>query len=102
MSRAIITTGSKQYNVALGSTIETELLRQKEGDTVAFSTLLVADDDNKKIEIGKPLLTKKVEGKIIKHFRDDKVHVIKFKSKVRYRRHRGHRQNLSLVKITSI
>ena len=54
------------------------------------------------VEIGKPFLKTQVTGKILKQARADKVMVIKFKSKVRYRRKVGHRQHYTQVQIESI
>jgi large subunit ribosomal protein L21 len=99
---AVIKTGGKQYKVKKGDTIKIEKLNKKEGARVTFDTLLIADSDGKKVEIGKPKLKKKVEGKILKQGRDKKVTVIKYKSKIRYLRNKGHRQLHSKVEITKI
>lgn len=101
---AVIKTGGKQYKVSEGNKLDVEKLAGKEGDKVTFDqVLLIADEDGKSAEIGKPFLSgKKVEAKIEKQYKDDKVMVIKFKSKVRYRRKKGHRQNKTLIQISKI
>jgi large subunit ribosomal protein L21 len=101
---AVIKTGGKQYKVKEGDKLDIERLIGKEGDKVSFDqVLLTSDEDGKNIEVGKPFLSgKKVEAKIEKQFRDDKVMVIKFKNKTRYRRKKGHRQNKTLIKIGKI
>ncbi len=101
---AVIKTGGKQYKVSAGDKLDIEKLAGKEGDKVTLDqVLLIADEDGKNIEVGKPFLSgKKIEAKIEKQFRDDKVMVVKFKNKVRYRRKQGHRQNKTLIKIDKI
>lgn len=101
---AVIKTGGKQYKVSEGNKLDIEKLAGKEGDKVILDqVLLIADEDGKSVEVGKPFLSgKKVEAKIEKQFKDDKVMVIKFKNKVRYRRKKGHRQNKTLIQISKI
>jgi len=99
---AIIKTGGKQYLVEPGQTITVETLGTPVGEPVTFETLLIADD-NGAVEIGKPVVVgKTVKGKVLEHGRAKKVHVIKFKSKVRYRRKAGHRQDFTRVKVEAI
>ncbi|OGY46437.1 MAG: 50S ribosomal protein L21 [Candidatus Buchananbacteria bacterium RIFCSPHIGHO2_01_FULL_44_11] len=102
MSLAVIKTGGKQYLVKPGDKIKIEKLTGQVGDMVKFDTMLTTDETGQKIEIGKPFLKTQVTGKILKQARADKVMVIKFKSKVRYRRKVGHRQHYTQVQIESI
>ena len=102
MSLAVIKTGGKQYLVKPGDKIKIEKLTGQVGDMVKFDTMLITDETGQKIEIGKPFLKTQVTGKILKQARADKVMVIKFKSKVRYRRKVGHRQHYTQVQIESI
>jgi len=99
---AIIKTGGKQYKVKAGQIIKVEKLASDKGKTVKFETLMIADIDAKEVNLGKPSLGQKVEGKIIDQGRDKKVTVIKYKNKTRYKRTLGHRQAFSKVEITSI
>lgn len=101
---AIIKTGGKQYKVKEGDKIDIEKLEGKEGKKIDFKdVLLVADESGKEVEIGNPTLKgKKVSGVIEKQFRDDKITVIKYKAKSRYRRKLGHKQHKTLVKIEAI
>lgn len=101
--KAVIRTGGKQYQVAKGDVIKVEKLPEaKEGKKVVFSeVLLVVDKD--KVSVGNPTVAKaKVEGTLVRNFKDKKVDVYKYKNKIRYRRHIGHRQQLAEVKIDSI
>lgn len=97
---AVIKTGGKQYKVKPGQVLKVELLNKKEGETVKFETLLMADSDGKNVEIGKPTLGEKVTGKIVENGKDKKTTVVKYKNKTRYLRTKGHRQNYSKVEIS--
>ncbi|OIO47941.1 MAG: 50S ribosomal protein L21 [Parcubacteria group bacterium CG1_02_40_82] len=102
MEFAVIKTGGKQYKVAPGQKIKIEKLDAPEGKSVVFNEVLLVDDD-KKVEIGQPVLKDaKVEGKVLKQDRADKVIILKYKAKKRYQVKRGHRQPFSLVEITKI
>ena len=99
---AIIETGGKQYRVAPGQKFKVEKLEVKEGETVKLDTLLVASEDGKDLNLGKPSLGDNVEAKVIEHGKGDKVAVVKFKNKVRYKRNVGHRQPFTKIEITKI
>ncbi len=102
MKIAIIKTGGKQYRVKEGQTIKVEKLEAEAGQTVKFETLLISDEEANNLEIGVPFLGEKVSGEIIKTAKDDKVTVVKYKSKTRYKKTVGHRQLKTAVKITAI
>jgi len=98
---AIIKTGGKQYKVKPGKLIKIEKLKDQEKDQeIEFSTLLIADEKNKDVKIGKPFLTEKIKGKIESLNKDKKISVIKFKNKTRYLRNKGHRQAYHYVRIS--
>lgn len=99
---AVIKTGGKQYKVKEGDTLKIEKLDEKEGSKVKFDTLLVASTDGKELNLGKPSLGQKVEGKIIEQAKAKKVEVVKYKNKTRYLRNKGHRQAFTKVEVTSI
>jgi large subunit ribosomal protein L21 len=99
---AVIKTGGKQYKVKVGDKIKVEKLEGKEGGKIVFSEVLMVENE-KGIEVGTPFLGKaKVEGKILRTFKDKKVTGIKFKAKKRYKVKFGHRQTLTEVEITKI
>jgi len=99
---AVIKTGGKQYKVKKGDVVKIEKLDKKEGSKVSFDTLMIAKADGKEVNLGKPSLGKKVEGKILEQGRDKKISVIKYKNKTRYLRNKGHRQSFTRAEITSI
>ena len=102
MKIAIIKTGGKQYRVKEGQTIKVEKLEAEAGAAVKFETLLISDEEGNELELGVPFLGEKVTGEVIKTAKDDKVTVVKYKSKTRYKKTVGHRQVKTAVKITAI
>jgi len=99
---AVIKTGGKQYRVQEGQIIKIEKLDKKVKDKVSFETLLVADADGQEVNVGTTSLGEKVTGEVAAEGQDDKVTVVKYKNKTRYKRTLGHRQPYLAVKITSI
>jgi len=98
---AVIKTGGKQYLVKPGDKLKVEKIDQKEGETVVFSDVLLVEKDEK-VENGTPTLKTKVEAKIVKHGKGDKVIIFKYKPKKRYKRKIGHRQPFTEIEITEI
>lgn len=99
---AVIRTGGKQYRVAEGDVLRVEKLDGEPGSTIELSdVLLISDGDN--VQFGTPLLEgKAVSAEVITHARADKIEVIKFKRRKKYRRAYGHRQHYTQLKITGI
>jgi len=99
---AVIRTGGKQYRVAEGDIVRVEKLDAEAGSTVELDeVLLVSDGAN--VAIGTPVLEgKAVAAEVQAQDRADKIDVIKFKRRKKYRRHYGHRQAYTQLKITSI
>lgn len=99
---AVIKTGGKQYKVQVGDKIKVEKLEGEENGKIIFNEVLFLEQE-KGVEIGTPFLADvKVEGKILRTFKDKKVVGIKHKAKKRYKVKFGHRQTLSEVEIEKI
>lgn len=99
---AIIKTGGKQYRVQKDDIIEVELLEGDEGASVKLDEVLLLGGSGS-AKIGAPLVTgASVAATIVKHKKDDKIIVFKKKRRQNYRRKNGHRQNLTVLKITGI
>ena len=99
---AVIKTGGKQYIVEPGKKIKVEKIEGKEGKEITFKDVLLVEK-NKKLEIGAPLVKgAKVLAKILSQGKRDKVVILKYKSKTRYRVKKGHRQQFTEVEITGI
>ena len=99
---AVIKTGGKQYKVKPGSKIKVEKLKGEAGDKVKFDTLLISDEKGEDLYLGNPFLDSKIEGEIVEHGRGDKIRVVKYKNKTRYRRNIGHKQPYTEIVINSI
>jgi large subunit ribosomal protein L21 len=101
---AVIKTGGKQYRVKAKDKLKIEKIKGEKGDKVNFDeVLLIADEDGKKVKIGKPKVEgAKIEATILQQARAKKLTVIKYKAKVRYKRTLGHRQEFSEVEIGAI
>ncbi len=95
---AVIKTGGKQYKVATGDLVKIEKIAGEEGNEVVFNEVLALGET-----IGKPLVKgASVKALVVKQARDEKVIVFKKKRRQNYRRKNGHRQSITLVKITNI
>jgi large subunit ribosomal protein L21 len=99
---AVIKTGGKQYKVAANDLLRIEKLQGEAGDAVAFSDVLMLGEGDK-ITVGSPLVDgAMVAGELVGQIRDKKIIVFKKKRRKGYRRKAGHRQQLSVVRITEI
>ena len=100
----VIKTGGKQYKVKEGNKIKIEKIKGEIGAKAEFGeVLLLADEEGKEVKIGVPFIgSVKVEGKILKQDRGDKVIIFKYKAKKRYHKKQGHRQDFTEVEITKI
>lgn len=99
---AVIRTGGKQYRVAEGDVLRVEKLDAEPGSTIDLDdVLLITDGEN--TAVGTPVLEgRAVAADVQEHGRADKIEVIKFKRRKKYRRRQGHRQHYTQIKITSI
>jgi len=99
---AVIETGGKQYRVEVGTELEIELLEAAPGDTVAFDrVLLIADGEA--ASIGRPVVANaSVSAEILRRDRGEKLISFKYRPKARRRVKKGHRQELSVVRISDI
>ena len=103
MSFAVIQTGGKQYKVSASEILKIERLNNnEEGKTVEFKNVLFLNDD-KTTEIGNPNIQgAKVEATILKNTRNKTILVFKKKRRKNSRKKYGHRQPISLIRITKI
>lgn len=98
---AIVQTGGKQYKVATDDVLTVEKIEGEVGAKVELPVLFL--NDGKKIITDSAKLEKaKVTAEILKQFKGEKQLVYKFKKRKRYHKLKGHRQNLTQVKITKV
>ena len=102
MSFAVIQTGGKQYKVSASEILKIERLNDEEGKTVEFKNVLFLND-NKTTEIGNPNIAgAKVEATILKNTKNKTILVFKKRRRKNSRKKYGHRQPISLIRITKI
>ena len=98
---AVIKTGGKQYKVAEGDVIEVEKLVGAPGDAVSLSAVLLVDGESLVTEASK-LANVAVTGEVVAHTKGPKIRIHKFKNKTGYHKRQGHRQQLTVLKVTGI
>jgi large subunit ribosomal protein L21 len=99
---AVIKSGGRQYKVSVGQTFEVNRLAVEDGEQITFDeVLLIADEDTSLV--GTPFVENAlVLATAVKQARGEKLIVFKYKAKKRYRHHRGHRQELTVLTIDDI
>ncbi len=99
---AVIKTGGKQYRVAANDEIVVMTLAGEAGEAITFGeVLMLVDGEN--IQVGAPLVEgAKVTAEIVAQARGPKVIAFKKRRRKNSKRKRGHRQDLTVVKITGI
>ena len=99
---AVVETGGKQYKVSPGQTVEVEKLPAEPGDTVELGRVLLISTDDETF-IGSPLVEDaKVVARVAQLKRGPKLIIFRYKSKSRYRRKTGHRQDYTELTIQDI
>lgn len=99
---AVLETGSKQYRVTAGDTLEIERLTTEAGKPVTFDRVLLVSKDGK-VSVGAPTVAgATVAADVVAHKRGVKTLSFKMKRRKGYHKTIGHRQELTVVKITAI
>ena len=99
---AVLETGSKQYRVAAGDTLEIERLAVEAGQPFTFDRILLVNNDGK-VVVGSPTVSgASVLADVVAHKRGEKKLTFKMKRRKGYHKTIGHRQELTVVKITEI
>ncbi|MGA9374495.1 MAG: 50S ribosomal protein L21 [Mycobacterium sp.] len=98
---AVVKTGGKQYKVAVGDIVKVEKIESEPGSSVSLPVALVVNgatvttsaDDLAKVA---------VTGEVLEHTKGPKIRIHKFKNKTGYHKRQGHRQQLTVLKVTGI
>ncbi|CAJ1500327.1 50S ribosomal protein L21 [[Mycobacterium] burgundiense] len=98
---AIVKTGGKQYKVAAGDVLKIEKLDVEPGAEVQLPVALVVDGANVTSD-AKDLANVAVTGEVLEHIKGPKIRIHKFKNKTGYHKRQGHRQPLTVLKVTGI
>lgn len=98
---AIVKTGGKQYKVAEGDLVKVEKIEGEPGAAVSLTPVLVVDGAELTTDADK-LAKVSVSAEIVEHTKGPKIRIHKFKNKTGYHKRQGHRQKLTVLKVTGI
>lgn len=98
---AVVRAGGKQYRVAEGETISVPGVSAEKGSEIELDVLAFADDAG--VRVGAPRVDGvSVKAEVTGSRKGEKIDVLRYKSKVRHRKRRGHRQTLTDIRVTKI
>jgi large subunit ribosomal protein L21 len=98
---AVVKAGGSQHKVAVGDRFTVNRLAGEAGDTVALPAILLVDGETVTTDAD-ALAKVTVTGEIVEHAKGPKIRIHKFKNKTGYHKRQGHRQPLTVVKVTGI
>jgi large subunit ribosomal protein L21 len=99
---AVIRSGGKQFKVTEEMSVKVPSLESKVGDEVTFSEVLLISDGEKRYSGNPTIKGAQVKGVVLRHGRDDKQVIFKYKRRKDYHLKKGHRQGFTEVQIKSI
>jgi len=99
---AVVKTGGKQYKVRVGETLDVEKLAVEAGAQVRLDQVLLAASDET-VAYGRPMIDGAVvTARVVRQYKGPKLIIFRYKSKSRYRRRTGHRQQLTQLMVQTI
>ncbi len=98
---AIVKTGGKQYKVAEGDLVKVEKIEGEPGSSVALTPILLVDGAEVTTSADK-LANVSVSAEIVEQTKGPKIKILKYKNKTGYKKRQGHRQPLTVLKVTGI
>jgi large subunit ribosomal protein L21 len=102
MTYAIFSIGSQQFRAEPGLTLKLPKLEAEPGSKVTFDQVLLASD-GKELQAGKPVVKgARVTAEVVRHGKDAKIRIYRFARRSGFRRHAGHRQPFTEVRIADV
>ena len=102
MTYAVFSTGGAQFRAEPGATVKIPLVAAEPGTKIVFDKVLLASD-GKRVRAGQPLVAgAKVTAEVVRHVQGKKVRIYRFARRTGFRRHAGHRQRFTEVKIADV
>jgi large subunit ribosomal protein L21 len=102
MTYAIFAAGGHQFRAEPGRTVRVPKLDAEPGSKVTFDRVLLASD-GKRVQAGAPVVKgAKVTAEVLRHGKDRKIRIFRFARRWGYRRHAGHRQQFTEVRINDV
>jgi large subunit ribosomal protein L21 len=99
---AIVESGGMQFRMEPAATVSVPRLEGEPGETVSIETVLMCQDGDV-VTIGKPYVEGAlVTATIVEQARDEKIRGVKFKRRKKYRRHWGHRQDITVLHVDEL
>ena len=100
---AVIKTGGRQFCVSPNDVLKINKINNNKDDVVEINDVLMYSDDSAKVTLGNPLVSGAcVKMQVLDQIKDDKVIVFKKHRRHNYRRKRGHRQDMTVVRVLEI
>ena len=102
MTYAIFAIGSRQFRAEPGKTLKIPKLAAEPGSTVTFDRVLLATDGTQ-VQAGAPVVQgAKVTAEVVRHGLGEKIRIYRFARRTGFRRHAGHRQPFTEIKIADV
>ena len=99
---AVVQIGGKQYKIQEGDIIFVEKLDKPEGETIIFNDVFAISQDNE-FKVGTPTISgASVSASVVKHGKEKKIYVMRYKAKKNQKKKIGHRQPYTKIQITAI
>lgn len=98
---AIVKAGGRQEKVSVGDVVVVDKLAEEIGSSIELQPLMLVDGDAITVDAAK-LGKVSVKAEVVDSAKGPKISIIKYKNKSGYRKRQGHRQKMSVVKITAI
>ena len=100
---AVVKTGGKQYRVSKDDILRVEKLDGEAGDVITLDDVLMLGGEGGEVTVGAPKVDgASVAAEIVEQMRDKKIVIFKKRRRQNYRRKKGHRQHLTVLKVTDI